>query len=370
MLGGTRGGGDTWRRGIGLREFLSNVFGFSKNTTAVARRITCVGSWGGEMLTRRNIIVVVGLLAALAGMLAAPGLGAMKVAQADQWPTRPITMVVPFAAGGPTDVVGRIVADRLSDVLGQQVLVENIGGAGGMNGAQRVAVADPDGYQVLLGTVGTQAYNQTLYKKPLYNAVDDFAPVVLIAEQPLVLVVNKDFPADSLKSFTEYVKTNAAKLSFGSGGSGSATHLGCVLLNSAIGGNVQHVPYRGSAPALQDLVAGRINYLCDAVSTALPQIKAGTVKPLAVLARHRSTVLPQVPTAQEQGLNGFEANNWIGLFFPRKTPESIVRQLHDATIKAHECAGATRSYGNDRDRFGHSRSDRDRLSQALRQQRN
>jgi tripartite-type tricarboxylate transporter receptor subunit TctC len=162
--------------------------------------------------------------------------------------------------------------------------------------------------------------------------VDDFAPVVLIAEQPLVLVVNKNFPADSLKSFPDYVKTNAAKLSFGSGGSGSATHLGCVLLNTAIGVNVQHVAYRGSAPALQDLVAGRINYLCDAVSTALPQIKAGTVKPLAVLARHRSTVLPQVPTAQEQGLQGFDANNWI--VFPRKTPEPIVRQLHDATIKA------------------------------------
>ena len=173
------------------------------------------------MLTRRNIIVVAGLLALLVGVLAALGLGAMKVAQADQWPTRPITMVVPFAAGGPSDVVGRIVADRLNDVLGQQVIVENIGGAGGMNGAERVALANPDGYQVLLGTVGTQAYNQTLYKKPLYNAVDDFAPVVLIAEQPLVLVVHKDFPADSLKSFTGYVKTNAAKLSFGSGGSGS-----------------------------------------------------------------------------------------------------------------------------------------------------
>ena len=263
------------------------------------------------MLTRRNIVVVAGLLVALGGVLAALAIGAMKVAQADQWPTRPITMVVPFAAGGPSDVVGRIVADRLSDVLGQQVIVENIGGAGGMNGAQRVALANPDGYQVLLGTVGTQAYNQTLYKKPLYNAVDDFAPVVLIAEQPLVLVVHKDFPADSLKSFTDYVKTHAAKLSFGSGGSGSATHLGCVLLNSAMGVNVQHVPYRGSAPALQDLVAGRINYLCDAVSTALPQIRAGTVKPLAVLARHRSAVLPQVPTAQEQGLEGFEANNWI-----------------------------------------------------------
>src|SRR6516225_5231457 len=235
------------------------------------------------MLTRRNIIVLVGLIVGGVGVFAALSIGAMKVAVADQWPTRPITMVVPFAAGGPTDVVGRAVADRLGDILGQQVIVENIGGAGGMNGAQRVALANSDGYQVLLGTVGTQAYNQTLYKKPLYNAVDDFAPVVLIAEQSLVLVVNKDFPADSLESFTAYVKANVSKLAFGSGGSGSATHLGCVLLNSAIGVNVQHVPYRGSAPALQDLVAGRINYLCDAVSTALPQIKAGTVKPLAVL---------------------------------------------------------------------------------------
>jgi len=134
------------------------------------------------MLTRRNIVIFAGLLALLAGVLTALGLGAMKIAQADQWPSRPITMVVPFAAGGPTDVVGRILGDRLSDVLGQQVIVENIGGAGGMNGAQRVALANPDGYQALLGTVGTQAYNQTLYKKPLYNAVNDFAPVALIAE--------------------------------------------------------------------------------------------------------------------------------------------------------------------------------------------
>src|SRR6516162_3945899 len=283
------------------------------------------------MRTRWMVLWTV-LVAAL--IAAGVTFASIKLPQADQWPTRPITMVVPFAAGGPTDVVGRILADRLSDALGQQVIVENIGGAGGMNGAQRIALANPDGYQVLLGTVGTQAYNQTLYKKPLYNAIDDFAPVVLIAEQPLVLVVHKDFPADSLKGFTDYVKANAAKMSFGSGGSGSATHLGCVLLNTAIGVNVQHVPYRGSAPALQDLVAGRINYLCDAVSTALPQIKAGTVKPLAVLALHRSVVLPQVPTAAEQGLEGFEANNWIGLFLPRKTPDAIVRQLHDATVKA------------------------------------
>ena len=261
-------------------------------------------------------------------------LASIKLPQVDQWPSRALTMIVPFAAGGPTDVVGRILAERLSDVLGQQVVVENVGGAGGMTGAQRVALANPDGYQVLLGTVGTQAYNQTLYKKPLYNAVDDFTPIILIAEQPLVLVVPNDFPADSLKSFTAYVKANASKLAFGSGGSGSATHLGCVLLNTAIGLNVQHVPYRGSAPAMQDLIASRINYLCDAVSTSLPHIKSGAVKPIAVLARHRSAVLPDVPTAEEQGLAGFEANNWIGLFFPRNTPEPIVRKLHDATIKA------------------------------------
>src|SRR5260370_31364185 len=251
-------------------------------------------------MLRRNLVLCAGWLAVLVGLLTAVGLAALRIAKANEWRSRPVTMVVPFAAGGPTDVVGRIVADRLSDVLGQKVIVENVGGAGGMTGAQRVAVANPDGYQVLLGTVGTQAYNQTLYKKPLYNAVDDFTPVALIAEQPLVLVVPKVFPADSLKTFTPYVKANSAKLSFGSGGSGSATHLGCVLLNSAIGANVQHVPYRGSAPAMQDLIAGRINYLCDAVSTALPQIKSGTVKPLAVLARHRSAVHAHGPTAQGQ----------------------------------------------------------------------
>src|ERR1700761_273870 len=195
------------------------------------------------------------------------------VAQAAVWPRRPITMIVPFAPGGPTDVVGRVFAERLSEILKQQVVVENIGGAGGMTGAERVAEAKPDGYQVLLGTVGTQAYSQTLFKKPLYNSVTDFTPVALVAEQPLVLVVRKDMPVNSLKEFAAYVKAHAAKLSFGSGGAGSATHLGCLLLNSAIGADVQHVPYRGSAPALQDLMAGRIDYLCDAVSTELAPIK-------------------------------------------------------------------------------------------------
>jgi tripartite-type tricarboxylate transporter receptor subunit TctC len=291
------------------------------------------GAWKQEgiMLTKVTVGLLTGLLATVgvARLFATPG-----TTGADSWPTRPVTMIVPFAAGGPTDVVGRGIAPRLGEILKQQVVVENVGGAGGMTGAQRVALATPDGYQVLLGTVGTQAYNQTLYKNPLYSATNDFAPVVLIAEQPLVLVVPKEFPADTLKEFSAYAKANAARLQFGSGGVGSSTHLGCLLLNSAIGVDVQHVPYKGSAPAMQDLIAGRINYLCDAVSTAQSQIKAGAVKPIAVLARSRSAALPDVPTAQEQGMTGFEANNWIGLFFPKHTPEPIVRHLREATVEA------------------------------------
>ena len=267
--------------------------------------------------------------AALLGLVAAVGIAHAS----SSWPTRPVTMVVPFAAGGPTDVVGRILAGRLGDILKKQVIVLNVGGAGGMTGADRVARARPDGYEVLLGTVGTQAYSQTLYKNPLYSATADFAPVVLVAEQPLVLVVRKNFPAKNLKEFAAYAKANAAKLSFGSGGAGSATHLGCVLLNSKLGINVQHVPYRGSAPALQDLIAGRIDYLCDAVSTELSPIKAGNVKAIAMLTSRRSAVLPGVPTAKEQGY-AVDANNWIGLFFPRHTPTPIIQRLRDATVAA------------------------------------
>ena len=269
------------------------------------------------------------VLTALVGSVAA-----IAAAQAQDWPTRPVTMIVPFAAGGPTDVVGRILAARMSEVLKEQIIVVNVGGAGGMAGAERVAKAKPDGYEVLLGTVGTQAYSQSLYKTPLYSATNDFTPVALIAEQPLVLVVRKDLPVKNLKEFAAYAKANAAKMQFGSGGAGSSTHLGCVLLNSTLGIKVQHVPYRGSAPALQDLQAGRIDYLCDAVSTELSPIQAGTVKPIAVLARQRAGVLPKIPTAAEEGFAGFEANNWIGLFFPSHTPEKIVHRLRQASVEA------------------------------------
>ena len=257
-------------------------------------------------------------------------------AVAQEWPSRPVTLVVPFAAGGPIDTIGRILATRLAELLGQQVIVEHVGGAGGMTGTARVAKATPDGYQVVLGNVGTHAGNQTLYRHPLYNAATDFAPVILVVELPLVLVARKDLPADDLPAFLAYAKANQATMQFGSGGAGSATHLACALLNAAAGIEVTHVPYRGGAPAMQDLIAGRIDYMCVDTPVALPQIESKTVKPIAVLTSGRSPSLPALPSAHEQGLADFAATNWAGLFLPKDTPAPIVAKLHDATVAAME----------------------------------
>src|SRR5437016_4459202 len=257
-------------------------------------------------------------------------------AAAQDWPSRPVTMVVPFAAGGPMDTVGRILAVRLGEVLGQQVVVENVGGAGGMTGAARVAKATPDGYQFVLGNIGTHAHSQTLYKNPLYNAAADFSPVVLIAELPQVLIARKDLPARNLQDFIAYARQHQAKMQYGSGGAGSATHISCVLLNAAIGINVTHVPYRGGGPALQDLIAGRIDYQCLDAPIAVPQIESGTVKGLAVLTRARSPGLPALASAHEQGLTDFEAANWCAVFLPERTPAPIVKKLHDAVVAAME----------------------------------
>jgi len=255
--------------------------------------------------------------------------GLAAVAKAEDYPSRPITMVIPFAAGGPTDVLGRVVADRMSQLLGQQVVVENVGGAGGMTGVQRVAQSPPDGYTIALGTVGTHAQNQTLYKRPLYNAATDFTPVALMAQVPLVLIARKDLPVNNLQEFIAYAKANQSKMSFGSAGAGSATHLGCVLLNAAMGVDIQHVPYRGTGPAMQDLAAGRIDYLCEIVTTALPQIQGGTVKPVAMLSLDRSPVLPNLPTANESGLPKFEAYTWNAIFLPKGASREIVNKLQN-----------------------------------------
>ncbi len=255
--------------------------------------------------------------------------GLAAVAKAEDYPSRPITMVIPFAAGGPTDVLGRVVADRMSQLLGQQVVVENVGGAGGMTGVQRVAQSPPDGYTIALGTVGTHAQNQTLYKRPLYNAATDFTPVALMAQVPLVLIARKDLPVNNLQEFIAYAKANQSKMSFGSAGAGSATHLGCLLLNAAMGVDIQHVPYRGTGPAMQDLAAGRIDYLCEIVTTALPQIQGGTVKPVAMLSLDRSPVLPNLSTANESGLPKFEAYTWNAIFLPKGATREIVNKLQN-----------------------------------------
>jgi len=272
------------------------------------------------MRTVRIFVIVASLVAA-----AAP-------AVAQSWPTRPITLVVPFAAGGTSDVIARLVAEGLRARLGQPVLVENIGGAGGMVGASRVAKSPPDGYQMVLGNVGTHAQNQSLYKKPLYNTVTDFAPVALVTDQSLVLVVRKDLPASNLREFVAYAKANQAKLQYGSAGTGGSNHLACALLNSALGIDVTHVPYRSGAQAMQDMLAGRIDYQCPSAPVALPQMEAGTVKALALLSRNRSSSMPSLPSAHEQGLADFDIPSWYALFLPAGTPASIVQQVNRATV--------------------------------------
>ncbi|MEA3078641.1 MAG: hypothetical protein QOF05_49 [Sphingomonadales bacterium] len=255
-------------------------------------------------------------------------------AKAQDWPNRPMTMVAPFAAGGSTDAIARIVADGLSIQLHQPVVVENVGGAGGMTGTNRVAKAAPDGYQFVLGNVGTHAQNQTLYKAPLYNAATDFAPVVLMMDQSLVLVARNDFPAGNLQEFIAYTKANQSTMQYSSSGAGGSNHLACVLLNAAIGINVTHIPYRGAGQAMQDLLAGRVDYQCPSAPTAMPQITGKTVKAIAILSKNRSPSLPDLASAHEQGLTDFDIPSWYALFLPKGTPDAIVRKLNATAVAA------------------------------------
>jgi len=254
-------------------------------------------------------------------------------ASAQNFPSRPLTMIIPFAAGGPTDVLGRVVAQRMSELLGQQVVVENVGGAGGMTGSKRVADAAPDGYTFVVGTVGTHAQSQTMYKRPLYNSATDFTPVALMAQVPIILIVRKDLPANNFREFVAYAKANQAKMQYGSAGAGSATHLGCVLMNYLIGTDITHVPYRGTGPAMQDLQGGRIDFLCEVITTAKPQVDGGTVKALAIFQTERSPALPNLPTALEQGTQKLEAYTWNAVFVPKNTPADIVKKLNDAIVQ-------------------------------------
>ncbi len=274
------------------------------------------------------------LAGVLTGILVSLSVCAPSSRAEDVWPSRPITLIVPFAAGGPVDAVGRILGNALSAKLGQQIVVENVGGAGGMIGGARVAKGPHDGYQFILGNVGTHASSQSLYKKPQYDVMKDFAPVALVAQAPMVLLARKDFPETDIPGFVAYAKANAKAVQFGSGGIGSTTHLSCALLNAVTDLKVTHVPYRGGAPAVQDLLGGRIDYVCIEPVVAAPLILAGTAKGIAVLSAERSPSVPNLSTAQEQGLAGFDVTNWFGLFAPSGTPDAILTKLHDATVSA------------------------------------
>jgi tripartite-type tricarboxylate transporter receptor subunit TctC len=257
-----------------------------------------------------------------------------QFALAQSYPSRPVTMVVPFAVGGSSDVAGRAIAASMSEFLGQQIIVENVGGAGGMIGTARAAKAAPDGYQFVLGSVGTHAQNQTIYKKPLYNAATDFAPVALLAEQPMVLIARKNFPANNLQEFIAFVKSNQENIQYGSSGAGSSSHVSCALLNAAIGINVTHVPYRSGSPVTQDLLAGLIDYSCYNAPGATSLIEGNLAKAIATLTKDRSTIVPGLASAHEQGLMNFEVDSWLAFFLPKGTPTPIVQRLHDAAVAA------------------------------------
>jgi tripartite-type tricarboxylate transporter receptor subunit TctC len=251
-------------------------------------------------------------------------------AGAQDWPTRPVTMVVPYAAGGPVDTLGRILGAGLSDALGQQITIENVGGAGGMTGSNRVAKAAPDGYTMLMGSTSVLAQNQTLYKHPLYDAATDFAPAALVTDSARVLITRKDFPADNFKDFVAYGKTHQDSMKYGTAGVGSGVHICGILLNQALGTNITMVPYRGTAPAMQDMIGGRIDALAEQISTALPQIQGNAVKAIATMGLERAPGLEDLPTAAELGYPSLDCGSWGALVFPKGTPEPIVRRLAKA----------------------------------------
>lgn len=282
----------------------------------------------GQHMNRRGLITALAIAVA-AWPLTGP-------AQAQDYPNRPVTMVVPFAPGGAFDAVGRIIATRMSELLGQSVVIENVSGAGGIVGVKRVLSSPPDGYTILLGTVGTHAYNQTIYKKRRYDAVEDFTPVTLFSEQSMVLVTRKTLAPNTLPQFIDLVKSEGAKMQYGSAGVGSTTHLACSLLNARIGAATAHVAYRGAGPAANDLIGGQIDYLCTNLGGATPLVLGKQVKAIALLSRERSALTPDLPTAHEQGLPEFDVVTWTAFFLPKGAPKAVVDKLLEVTHAAME----------------------------------
>ena len=279
-------------------------------------------------------------------------------AQAQDYPARAVTIIVPFAAGGPADITARIVADIYNRHLGQRFVVENVGGAGGTIGTLRAAHAAPDGYTILSGHLGTNVLASAFYPNLGYDPQTDFAPVGLSAEYPELLVVRKDFPANSLKEFVAYAKAHPDKLNVGHAGLGSVSYIGCLLLNSAIGIKPTMVPFTGTAPVLNAMLGGQIDYECDPVLGTLAQVQAGGVKALAVAARKRSPMLPDVPTSFEQGLPEFDCAPFYAVFAPRGTPQPIVDKLTAALNKGLERGKRAKAIGRSRRRHHRARPPR------------
>ncbi len=264
-----------------------------------------------------------GIVLAVAALVSSP-------AAAQDWPARPVTMVIGTAAGGGSDLLGRVLAERLGDVLGQPVVIENVGNA--IAAAVRVAHAQPNGYVFQLGFASTHALHADLYKKPYYDVVNDFTPVGLVAEQPFVVVARPDFPAGGVGEFAAYAKLNQDRLQYASStGVGSLNHLSCELFNAAIGVKITLVSYRDAGTATQDMLAGRIDYQCLLPATMIPMIQANRVRGIAVTGKRRLPQLPDLATAEEQGLAGFAVDSWYAFFMPKGAPDAIVRRLNAAT---------------------------------------
>jgi tripartite-type tricarboxylate transporter receptor subunit TctC len=273
------------------------------------------------------------LPAVLLAALLLPTLHGPAAAQASLR-TKQFTIIVPFAAGGPSDAMARLIAQGLGDQIGSRVLVENVAGAGGTIGSARVSRAEPDGHTLLFGNIGTHAANVGLYKSLPYDPQADFEPVMLVASVPFVVAARRGLPADSFARFRALASAKPGALNYGSAGIGSASHLACLLLDAAMGAKARHIPYRGVAPAMNDLVGGQIDFMCDQTVTMIPQIMAGTVRPLAVLSRTRIALLPDLPTAAEAGLPDVQVEAWNALFAPKGTPRAIVEQVYALTWAA------------------------------------
>jgi tripartite-type tricarboxylate transporter receptor subunit TctC len=273
-------------------------------------------------------------LAAGAAALPAVSRVAGAQTQAQGWPARTITLIVPFAPGGATDVSARLVAEHMTRTLGQQVVIQNLAGAGGTTGSTRAMRAEPDGYTILMGHVGTHAVAASLYPNLAYKPDVDFEPIGLVSEFPMLIVARKDFPPKDLKEFVSYVKENHAKLNVGHAGVGSVFYITNLLLDSILKVRPTMVPFNGGLPAMNALLSGQVDYLCADATTAAPQLEGGKIKAYAIASPQRNPILPNVPTTVEAGLPEFQTSAWFALFAPKATPKPILDRLSDALDKA------------------------------------